>query len=150
MKLATSRLLREWVILTLLLSGLLVAAVRSGWLERADFWLYDTSVTWSGRAAPADILILAIDEESLGRQGRWPWSRQVLADAVERLTQAGAGPLLLDVIFSEPQSDDPAADARLATALARHGRVVLPVYMPDAGTTVAKPPPGPCAGAGGP
>jgi CHASE2 domain-containing sensor protein len=99
-KLATSRLLREWVILTLLLSGLLVAAVRSGWLERADFWLYDTSVTWSGRAAPADILILAIDEESLGRQGRWPWSRQVLADAVERLTLAGAGPLLLDVIFS--------------------------------------------------
>ncbi len=142
MKLATSRLLREWVILTLLLSGLLVAAVRSGWLERADFWLYDTSVTWSGRAAPADILILAIDEESLSRQGRWPWSRQVLADAVERLTLAGAGPLLLDVIFSEPQSDDPAADARLAAALARHGRVVLPVYMPDAGTTVAKPLPG--------
>lgn len=131
--------LREWALLTLLLCALLVTAVKWGWLERADFWLYDTAVTLSGRAASPEILILTIDEESLARLGRWPWSRQVLADALERLTQAGAGPVLLDVILSEPQRDDPAADARLAAAIASHGRVVLPVFMPLAGEAVVYP-----------
>jgi len=138
-KRATGRHLREWALIALVLGAALVAAVRWGWLERADFWLYDTSVTFSGRAAAPDILILAIDETSLARVGRWPWSRTVLADAVDRLAQAGSGPVLLDVIFSEAQRDDPAADARLAAALARHGRVVLPVFMPGTGTAAVQP-----------
>ena len=133
--------LREWALLTLLLCALLVAATKWGWLVRADFWLYDASVTLSGRAASPDILILAIDEESMARLGRWPWSRQVLADVLERLTQAGVGPVLLDVILSEPQRDDPLADARLAAAIAAHGRVVLPVFMPLAGDVVVVPQP---------
>ena len=133
--------LREWALLTLLLGALLVAATQWRWLERADFWLYDTSVALSGRAASPNILILAIDEESMARLGRWPWSRQVLANVLERLTQAGAGPVLLDVILSEPQRDDPQADARLAAAIAAHGRVVLPVFMPLAGDAVVFPQP---------
>ena len=137
MRRGLSRHLREWALLTLVLGGLLFAATRGGWLERADFWLYDTSVTLSGRPPATDILILAIDEESLARLGRWPWSRRVLADALDRLTRAGAGPVLLDVIFSEPQRDDPGADAQLAAALTRHGRVVLPVFM--AGHGVVQP-----------
>jgi CHASE2 domain-containing sensor protein len=131
--------LREWALLTLLLCALLVAATKWGWLERADFWLYDASVTLAGRAASPDILILTIDETSVARLGRWPWSRQVLAEVVERLTQAGAGPVLLDIILSEPQRDDPLADARLAAAIAAHGRVVLPVFMPLAGDAVVRP-----------
>ena len=134
-----SRHLREWALLTLLLGVLLVAAVRGGWLDRADFWLYDTSVSLSGRAAAQDILILTIDEASMARLGRWPWSRQVLVDVLVRLTQAGSGPVLLDLILSEPQHDDPQVDARLAAALARHGRVVLPVLMPTAGDAVVLP-----------
>lgn len=139
--------LREWALLTLLLCALLVAATKWGWLERADFWLYDTSVTLSGRAPDPDILILAIDEESMAHLGRWPWSRQLLADALERLTVAGAGPVLLDIILSEPQRDDPRADARLAKAIAAHGRVVLAVFMPPPGDVAVLPLPALAAGA---
>ena len=113
-----------------LLLVLLVAASRYGWLERADYWFYDTAVAWSGRPAANDILIVAIDESSLARLGRWPWSREILAALIERLQVAQSGPVLLDVILSEPQRDNPAADARLAAALAAHGRVVLPIYLP--------------------
>ena len=139
--------LREWALLTLLLGALLVAAVKWDWLERADFWLYDTSVTLSGRAPDPDILILAIDEESMARLGRWPWSRQVLVDVLERLTVAGAGPVLLDIILSEPQRDDPQADARLTKAIAAHGRVVLAVFMPPPGDVAVLPVPALAAGA---
>ncbi|WP_198674825.1 CHASE2 domain-containing protein [Rhodoferax ferrireducens] len=139
MRRSLHRHVREWALLTLLLAALLLAAIRGGWLDRADFWLYDSSVSLSGRAPAPDILILAIDEESLARGGRWPWSRQLLADAMDRLTPAGTGPVLLDVIFSEAQRDDPSADTRLAAALARHGRVVLPVFMPAPGDAVVLP-----------
>ena len=135
------RHVREWVLLAALLLGLLVAAVRGQWLERVDYWFYDSSVAWSGQPAADDILILAIDETSLARYGRWPWSRQLLADVLERLAAAGTGPVLLDVILSEPERGDPGADTRLAAAIARHGRVVLPVFMPGAGSTAVLPMP---------
>lgn len=125
--------------LATLLLGLLLAAVRGGWLDRADYWFYDTSVAWSTRAPASDILILAIDETSLARIGRWPWSRHVLAEVVERLAAAGSGPVLLDIILSEPERDDAGADTRLAAAIASHGGVVLPVFMPSAASMAVLP-----------
>ncbi|MCP5282268.1 MAG: CHASE2 domain-containing protein [Rhodoferax sp.] len=136
---AAGRHLQEWRLLSLLLLVFLLLAQRGQWFERLDNGLYDTRVSWDGRPAPSDILILAIDETSLARVGRWPWSRQVLAQVIERLTQAGAGPVLVDVILAEPQQDDPAADAHLAQAIAAHGRVVLPVFMPGAGVATVRP-----------
>ena len=129
---SAGRHLREWAVLLLLLCLLLTAAIHQGWTERADNWIYDSGVSWSGRAAGPDILIVAIDEPSLARLGRWPWSRHKLADMLEHLHAAGSGAVLLDVILSEPQRDDPQADARLAAAMAAHGRVVLPVFMSGA------------------
>lgn len=125
-----SRHLREWLLLSLALLVFLVLAQRGHWLERADNGWYDNSVAWSGRPPASDILILAIDETSLARVGRWPWSREVLARVLEQLAQAGSGPVLVDVILAEPQAQQPQADARLAAAMAAHGRVVLPVFMP--------------------
>lgn len=134
-----SRHLREWAWLLLLLLATLFLALRGGWWDRLDHAFYDASIAASGRPASQDILILAIDEPSLAQFGRWPWSRQRLAEIVERLADAGSGPVLLDVILSEPQRDDPAADARLAAALARHGQVVLPVFMPSASEPAVRP-----------
>jgi CHASE2 domain-containing sensor protein/anti-sigma regulatory factor (Ser/Thr protein kinase) len=136
---AAGRHLHEWRLLSLLLLVFLLLAQRGQWFERLDNGLYDARVAWDGRPAPSDILILAIDEASLARIGRWPWSRQVLAQVIERLTQAGAGPVLVDVILAEPQQDDPTADARLAQAIAAHGRVVLPVFMLGAGAATVRP-----------
>ncbi len=115
------------------------AAQRAGWFERADNWLYDIGVVWGGRAASDHVLILAIDEASLARVGRWPWSRHRLAQALEVLAQAGSGPVLVDVILAEPQTQDLSADQHLAAAIAAHGRVVLPVYMPRPGAPAIRP-----------
>ncbi len=136
---AAGRHLREWLLLALALLVFLVAAQRGAWFERADNGLYDSAMAWSGRPAADDILILAIDEASLARVGRWPWSRDVLAQVLELLAQAGAGPVLVDVILAEPHQQDPQADARLAAAMAAHGRVVLPVFMPRAGAPAVRP-----------
>ena len=48
------------------------------------------------------VVILDIDEKSLGEIGRWPWSRNVMAELVDRLFERqGARLVAFDVVFAE-------------------------------------------------
>ena len=51
------------------------------------------------------IVIVDIDEKSLLQLGRWPWSRATIADLVDRVFEAGAAVLAMDVMFAEPERD---------------------------------------------
>jgi diguanylate cyclase (GGDEF)-like protein/PAS domain S-box-containing protein len=113
--------------LALALVLLALALGQTGWLNRWDLLFYDWSLSAGSRAPAEDIVIVAIDEQSLRDMGRWPWSRHVHAELVRKLAAAGAKAVALDIIFAEPDRDDPTADQELAAALAEHGRVVLPV-----------------------
>jgi signal transduction histidine kinase len=77
--------------------------------------------------APSDVVILAIDDQSLRRIGQWPWPRSVMAVVIDRLTQARARSIGLDIIYAEPSNDH--EDRQLALALARNRRVVLPAQL---------------------
>src|SRR3546814_5483788 len=52
--------------------------------------------------APVPVKIVDIDEESLRRGGQWPWPRPDVAHLLQRLTDAGAATIALDIVFSEP------------------------------------------------
>ena len=60
-----------------------------------------------------DIVFVAVDEQSINTFGRWPWSRDIIADGLKELTQADM--VLFDMIFSEPTT--PKNDAKLAHAI---------------------------------
>lgn len=130
-------LVREWSLLALLLAALLILVQRGGWVERADLWIYDAALQWRATAgtakAAADPVIVAIDEASLARVGRWPWPRRRLVELMRALTAAGAGTVLLDIVLAEADDRNPAADRLLAAALRDHvaggGRVVLPAFV---------------------
>ena len=96
-------------------------------LRRWDNLLYDAQLRLFHRPPPADVVIVAIDEESLAALGRWPWPRRLHALMVERLTQAGAKVIGMDILFAEPDRTDAAGDELLARAIEAHGRVVLSV-----------------------
>ena len=49
------------------------------------------------------IFIIDIDEKSLAAEGRWPWSRQRIADLVNELSNAGVAVVAFDVLFSEAE-----------------------------------------------
>lgn len=74
------------------------------------------------RAAPrevrdAPIAVVAIDEESLRKVGQWPWPRTEVGRLLERLHEAGAAVIALDVVFAEPDRTSPGAlAARLPRA----------------------------------
>ena len=67
---------------------------------------------------PVPVKIVDIDEESLRRQGQWPWPRTEMARLLQKLTDAGASAIALDIVFSEPDRTSP---SRLASNLERDG-----------------------------
>ncbi|THF64715.1 CHASE2 domain-containing protein [Pseudothauera nasutitermitis] len=116
----------EWLAVVLLCGGLAAGASWNGWLWRIDTLLYDAAMTTQRLPADPAVAVVAIDDQSLGEIGHWPWPRAVHAALIERLTAAGARVVALDILFAEP-SESPAGDAALANAMRAHGRVVLPV-----------------------
>ena len=108
------------VVLALVLS-------QTGWLNRWDLLLYDWNLSYQSRAPAKDIVIVAVDEQSLRKLGRWPWSRHIHAELVRKLAASGAKAVALDIVFSEPDVKNTMADRELASALTDYGRVVLPV-----------------------
>ncbi len=115
------------LILTLIASVL----AYSGLLVRFDNLNYDLGRYLTFKPAPTDVIIVAIDEASLESIGRWPWSRIVHADLVNKLKREQARVIGLDIIFSEPELSNPEADLILAKAIEDAGNVVLPVLFEE-------------------
>lgn len=114
---------------TIILLLMAVLTSSSGLLSRADNLLFDLGQKSHIRQVPGDIVIVAIDEESLSRLGRWPWPRQFHAEAIDRLKADGAKVIGLDIMFSEPDTRNLSADAALGAAIRHAGNVVLPVLL---------------------
>lgn len=121
--------LPERLTLALLLVSLAVLCVQQGWLWRWDQLIYDAQLRFWSRPAPNDILIVAIDEASLAQFGRWPWPRQVHAHLLKKIMDESPRAVAFDIIFAEPDLENPASDAQFAEAIHAAGRVALPVLM---------------------
>ncbi|MBK6975614.1 MAG: CHASE2 domain-containing protein [Sterolibacteriaceae bacterium] len=126
---ADRRAIFEWWLLSLLIALLAAACAWQQWLWRADQAIYDTLLTLAERAPRQDIVIVGIDDDSLSQIGRWPWRLAIHATLIDRLTEAGARGVLLDLIFSEPEGGESRGDAALESAIRRNGRTVLAVAL---------------------
>ena len=69
-----------------------------------------------------DIGVVTIDEAAIEKYGQWPWKRDVLADFIWKLREAGAGIIVLPILFSE--DDRLGGDMALAEALAGNGVII--------------------------
>ncbi len=95
-------------------------------LERLELLFYDLRYQLRGAVAPpGDVVIVAIDDRSIERIGRWPWERKKLAEIVGLLKEMGAKVVLMDIIFAEPAP----GDAALSDAIGRAGNVLLPIVF---------------------
>tara|TARA_X000001036_G_scaffold439896_1_gene492949 strand:+ start:4930 stop:6975 length:2046 start_codon:yes stop_codon:yes gene_type:complete len=69
-----------------------------------------------------DIAVVTIDEHALEKYGQWPWKRDVLADLIWKLREAGAGIIVLPILFSE--YDRLGGDQALQEAIVGNGVVI--------------------------
>jgi adenylate cyclase len=98
-------------------------------LGQVELKTYDMRLRALESAPPRFVTIAAIDEQSLARIGRWPWSRATFAALADRLDQLGARVIAFDLFFPERESAH--ADAQFAQAIRSAKRVVLGTVFID-------------------
>lgn len=107
----TSATLPHWprwlaaLLVLVLLLGDAVGVLPLG-VRRLDLALYDARLRATmPRTLDDRIVIVDIDEKSLAEVGRWPWSRDHLADLTHELFERQKVSLVgFDVVFAEPDS----------------------------------------------
>lgn len=79
--------------------------------------LYDRVVRARSKPPATEVVIVAIDNESIERLGAWPWPRHVHANLLERLTEAGADVVAFVEPIDPPQGNAEVERIRAALAL---------------------------------
>ena len=114
-----------------------------GFLEGINNYAYDLSFRLRGSRRPSDkIIIIAIDEKTLDRLGKWPIRRAYYAGLLDAVSQSRV--VLFGVVMAEPSPDDPV----LTDAIDRYSKAILPVYIDGQSKQVIYPQPFPARGIG--
>lgn len=76
---------------------------------------------------PDDIALVAIDEPSIARFGRFPWPRTLTAQAIDKIAAAQPKVIALDILYTDPTT--PADDQALAQSLAHASNAVVAAQL---------------------
>lgn len=71
------------------------------------------------------IAVVTIDQKSVNEMGPYPWTRDRHAQLISLLSQHGAKTIAFDVLFLEPDIDNPEDDEFLAASAAKSDRTVF-------------------------
>ena len=94
----------DWF-LGLIVAVVLFLASGSDLVQSLERLAYDWGVRASSHAPSPRVAVIAIDDQSIANIGRWPWSREVHAQMIVKLKQAGAKVVGYASFFFEPQID---------------------------------------------
>ena len=83
-------------------------------LRLKTFDLYQIAL--APKPTPQQVIIVDIDEKSLDELGQWPWPRSMLAKIIDKVGQAGAVAVGLDILFPEHDRMSPANMAGIVEA----------------------------------
>src|SRR6516164_9259997 len=115
------------IVLTSVFAGILVDWQAPGIGRYTRDWLMRAR---GPLPVPDDIAIVAIDEPSMARFGRFPWSRQVMARTIDAIAADKPKVIAIDVLFTDPTTQED--DDLLARSISRAGNVVLAASLTDA------------------
>lgn len=110
----TNRWIHIFVLLVMLGGMLFVRGQDYDWVKSLRFMAFDTYNQISPRAPTDEVVIVDLDEVSLGREdlGQWPWPRNKVAELVQNLSDMGAKAIVFDMVFSEYDRTSPKILAR--------------------------------------
>jgi len=118
----------DWF-LGLAASVIVLLSGNSDLLQSLERKAYDIGVGATSRNPSEKVAVIAIDKQSLDNIGRWPWSREVMADMVDKLAAAKAKVIATTVLYSEPQLDAGLSYIRKLTELYVQAGGTLPAAV---------------------
>ena len=117
------KILTHWTLAFVTLAVLMLWGLKDPFIkETARLKSFDLIQKYDTVTLSDDVIIVEIDEKSIEEYGQWPWKRSVLADVIWKLREAGAGIIVLPILFSE--EDRLGGDMDLAQALVQNGIVI--------------------------
>ncbi len=91
------------------LVALVLTLIQPDALERIERLTLNSRFHLRGPERPSgDVVVVGYDEPSTRAFGRWPISRRIIAQAIDRVAASGAKTIALDYLFIEPEQDLPA------------------------------------------
>ena len=87
--------------------------------------------------ASGDIVVATIDDASQAALGTWPWPRSLQARIIDRLSDAGASKIVVDLTVQFKSNQQ--GDREFAAAIKRSRKVVLPIHLRAATATESSP-----------
>ncbi|MBL8188717.1 MAG: CHASE2 domain-containing protein, partial [Acidobacteria bacterium] len=126
----------KWPIAIILLSTLIAVAVdwRAPWLSQ---YTHDALMRIRGNSPPPEqITIIAIDDASIARFGRFPWPRALTAQALEKISAANPKVIGLSVLYSDATTESD--DTALAQAIRNSGKTVVAAQLATMGANHAE------------
>ncbi len=81
-----------------------IVIYKSSFVENFDFFMYDFIVNISkplSSDTSSNVVIVDIDEKSLKSLGQWPWPRIILAELIQKIDDAKASAIGIDILFPE-------------------------------------------------
>ncbi len=104
-------------LITLIFSTL----VSVGTFKSAKYFLTDELLS-KGAKNSDDIIIVAIDDESVNRIGQFPWDRTIYSDSIYTINENGADIIGFDISFSEYVKSE---DEVLSGAIKKYNNIIL-------------------------
>ena len=121
-----NKIFTHWTLAFITLAALILWGLKDPFVkETARLKSFDLIQKYDTATVSKDVVIVEIDEKSIEQNGQWPWKRTVLADVIWKLREAGAGVIVLPILFSE--EDRLGGDMDLAQALVQNGVVIAQV-----------------------
>ncbi|MBL8296597.1 MAG: CHASE2 domain-containing protein [Bryobacterales bacterium] len=117
--------MRRFTVAVPILVAVSIVFMQPVWLVGLERRYFDLLIPLAARNShPSQVIVVEIDQESLRKVGRWPWSRAVIGRLVESAFEAKASVVVTAMLFSETDAQDP----QLAEGL-RRGRAVVGGYF---------------------
>ena len=94
----------DWL-LSLIVTAVVFLGANSTLIQGLERKAYDIGVQVSSRMPSSDIAVIAIDDQSLGNLGRWPWPRDIHAKMIDLLASAKPKVIGTTIAYIEPERD---------------------------------------------
>ncbi len=111
------------------ISIVMSVAIGFGFLVSFEYYAYDNLFAQSNDKVD-DVIVVAIDDQSMQEIGRFPWDRDVYATLIDNLVEGGVAAIGFDIIFSEVQGEQ---DNAFSEAISKTDAVTLAINAELAG-----------------